>query len=350
MADLVAEAPSLLLLDRRDRGDFLRSFYRRYEGAPVDRLRDDGWELFHHLLLAKSFPDGFARVRQHRALGHRTVLITGALDLVVEPLRPLFDAIVCARLGEEDGAFTGRLEELRPSARPGPWYWPSTPRRRVCSSRSRWPTPIRPATCRCWRPWASRWPSTRRPSWPPSPGGGVGTSSTGTRPRGVPSRSCPSGPVDRRGSLGEAGPAPPLWPVPVRRLQAERAVKALVFERNLPRFAASRVASLLGSGRGAGIGPLQLLETSAPELPGQDWFHLTPLLSGICGSDLATLDGRSSRYFEDLVSFPFVPGHEVVGLLETGGRTTRCGTAPGTRAVIEPVLGCAPRHIDPPCP
>ena len=65
------------LLDRRDRGDFLRSFYRRYEGAPVDRLRDDGWELFHHLLLAKSFPDGFARVRKHRALGHRTVLITG---------------------------------------------------------------------------------------------------------------------------------------------------------------------------------------------------------------------------------------------------------------------------------
>jgi fatty acyl-CoA reductase len=114
VADLVAEAPSLLLLDRQDRGDFLRSFYRRYEGAPVERLRDDAWELFHHLLLAKSFPDGFARVRRHRALGHRTVLITGALDLVVEPLRPLFDTIVCARLGEVDGTFTGRLEELPP--------------------------------------------------------------------------------------------------------------------------------------------------------------------------------------------------------------------------------------------
>ncbi len=128
-------------------------------------------------------------------------------------------------------------------------------------------------------------------------------------------------------------------------------MKALVFERNLPRFAASRVASLLGSGRGAGIGPLQLLETGAPELPGEAWFHLTPLLSGICGSDLATLDGRSSRYFEDLVSFPFVPGHEVVGTLESGG-TDHAGRvlAPGTRAVIEPVLGCAPRHIHPVCP
>jgi len=128
-------------------------------------------------------------------------------------------------------------------------------------------------------------------------------------------------------------------------------MKALVFERNLPRFAASRVVSLLGSGRGAGIGPLQLLETGPPDLPDDTWFHLTPLLSGICGSDLATLDGRSSRYFESLVSFPFVPGHEVVGVLEGGGRDhAGHALAPGARAVIEPVLGCAPRHIHPLCP
>jgi fatty acyl-CoA reductase len=114
VAELVAEAPSLLALDRRDRGDFLRSFYRRYEGAPAARLHDDGWDLFHHLLLAKSFPAGIARVRAHQALGHRTILITGALDFVVEPFRPLFDEIVCAELGVEDGNFTGRLEQLPP--------------------------------------------------------------------------------------------------------------------------------------------------------------------------------------------------------------------------------------------
>ena len=127
-------------------------------------------------------------------------------------------------------------------------------------------------------------------------------------------------------------------------------MKALVLERNLPRFAASRVASFFGSGRGGGIGPLQLLDAVTPEQPGDGWYPLRPLLSGICGSDLATIDGKTSRYFEDLVSFPFVPGHEVVGVLDAGGVDfAGCDLAPGSRAVIEPVLGCAPRRIHPAC-
>lgn len=109
------DAPGMLAADRADRGDFLRAFYRRYDGAPVDRLRADGWELWHDLLLAKSFPAGLRRVREHRALGHRTLLITGALDVVVEPLRPLFDDIVCARLGERAGRFDGELLDAPPT-------------------------------------------------------------------------------------------------------------------------------------------------------------------------------------------------------------------------------------------
>ncbi|MDP9440770.1 MAG: HAD family phosphatase [Actinomycetota bacterium] len=114
---MMREAPSLLSLDRRDRGDFLRHFYRRYEGAPVSRVRSDAWELFSRLILTKSFPAGIRRVREHRALGHRTVLITGALDFVVEPLRPLFDEIVCASLSTSaDGrTFTGELVEGPPT-------------------------------------------------------------------------------------------------------------------------------------------------------------------------------------------------------------------------------------------
>ena len=128
-------------------------------------------------------------------------------------------------------------------------------------------------------------------------------------------------------------------------------MKTLLFERNLPRFAASRVASAFGSGRGAGVGPLRLVEAEPPPLPGPDWIRVTPLLSGICGSDLATVDGRSSRYFEDIVSFPFVPGHEVVGTVtesEGQGRDGRAGGS-GQRVVIEPVLSCVARGIEPMC-
>jgi threonine dehydrogenase-like Zn-dependent dehydrogenase len=120
-------------------------------------------------------------------------------------------------------------------------------------------------------------------------------------------------------------------------------MKALVFERNVARFAASRLASaVVGSGHGVGVGPLELLEVDPPLLPAPGWVRFEPRLAGICGSDLATLDGRSSRYFEHLVSFPFVPGHEVVG-------DVRGGRLDGKRAVLEPVLGCEARGIDPLC-
>jgi threonine dehydrogenase-like Zn-dependent dehydrogenase len=128
-------------------------------------------------------------------------------------------------------------------------------------------------------------------------------------------------------------------------------MSTLLFERSLPRFAAARVVSSFGSGRGAGVGPLRLVEREAPRLPSGGWTRVDPLLSGICGSDLATLDGRSSRYFEDIVSFPFVPGHEVVGRLaaDTTG-ADGAALAAGTRVVLQPVLGCAARGIVPPCP
>ncbi len=116
VADLVAEAPKLLRLDRRDRSDFLRHFYRRYEGAPAEQLRADSVELLSELILTKSFPAAIRRVREHRTLGHRTVLITGALDFVVGPLAPLFDDIIAAHLSvTDDGRYTGQMTDVPPT-------------------------------------------------------------------------------------------------------------------------------------------------------------------------------------------------------------------------------------------
>jgi HAD superfamily hydrolase (TIGR01490 family) len=112
----LAEAPSLSALDRRDRGDFLRFFYRRYEDAPVSQIDEDSPHLLTNLILTKSFPRGIRRVREHKALGHRTVLITGALDFAVRGLRPLFDEIIAAEMSvKPDGTYSGHLIGVPPT-------------------------------------------------------------------------------------------------------------------------------------------------------------------------------------------------------------------------------------------
>ncbi|GAC1354804.1 MAG: zinc-binding dehydrogenase [Acidimicrobiales bacterium] len=115
-------------------------------------------------------------------------------------------------------------------------------------------------------------------------------------------------------------------------------MKALLFERSIPRLASARIAGALSPGLGGRFGALRLVDTEEPTPPGPGWERIRPLLAGICGSDLSTVDGHASRWFEPLVSFPFVPGHEVVGLREDG-----------SRVVLEPVLGCAARSIAPVC-
>ena len=115
-------------------------------------------------------------------------------------------------------------------------------------------------------------------------------------------------------------------------------MKALVFSRKPARYAAAMVAGSFRAGRGARYGPLSLRDVDPPDLPGPDWLRLRPRLTGICGSDLATIDGKSSRYFEPIVSFPFTPGHEIVGDLDDG-----------RRVVVVPVLHCAARGVNPPC-
>ncbi len=115
-------------------------------------------------------------------------------------------------------------------------------------------------------------------------------------------------------------------------------MKSLRYSRSAGRFALSRVASTLRAGAGAGWAPLELVDADDLALPGPGWQRIRPRLSGICGSDLATVEGRSSRYFEPVVSFPFVPGHEVVADLDDG-----------SRVVVEPVLGCVARGITPVC-
>lgn len=92
----------------------------------------------------------------------------------------------------------------------------------------------------------------------------------------------------------------------------------------------------------------RLREVGEPKLPNARWARLKPLLSGICGSDLATITAKGSPFFVPLTSFPFTFGHEVVGIVvETGSEVKRVQA--GDRVVVEPVLRCEVRGIEPAC-
>jgi phosphoserine phosphatase len=54
-------------------------------------------------------PDALARIKAHREAGHRTVLVTGSIGMLVEPLAGLFDEVVASDMHTRDGVLTGFL-------------------------------------------------------------------------------------------------------------------------------------------------------------------------------------------------------------------------------------------------
>ncbi len=116
-------------------------------------------------------------------------------------------------------------------------------------------------------------------------------------------------------------------------------MKALQISRSVPRLGMARIASAISPVTATRVGPLDYTTVDDPELPGDGWHRVHTRLAGICGSDLSLVEGHASLYFEDWVSFPFVPGHEVVGELDDG-----------TRVILEPVLGHEARGFAPPFP
>jgi threonine dehydrogenase-like Zn-dependent dehydrogenase len=113
---------------------------------------------------------------------------------------------------------------------------------------------------------------------------------------------------------------------------------ALQYVRSVPAFALVKAARGNAAVATSDLSMLHLGDVEEPELPGRGWLRVRPRLSGICGSDTSAITGHVSLYLDPLTSYPFVPGHEVVGELEDG-----------TRVVVEPALGCRVRGVEPEC-
>jgi HAD superfamily hydrolase (TIGR01490 family) len=116
MAQMLREAPRWLYLERRSRAEFQRSFYREYDGLDYEVMKRLGREALNAVTLRRVYPEGMRRIREHKRAGHRVLLLTGALDVVVEPLAELLDVEVdCAHLLVKDGRLTGDLQAPPPA-------------------------------------------------------------------------------------------------------------------------------------------------------------------------------------------------------------------------------------------
>jgi HAD superfamily hydrolase (TIGR01490 family) len=116
MAQMLREAPRWLYLERRSRAEFQRSFYREYDGLDYDVMKMLGREALDAVTLRRIYPEGMRRIREHKRAGHRVLLLTGALDVVVEPLAELLEVEVdCAHLLVKEGRLTGDLQSPPPA-------------------------------------------------------------------------------------------------------------------------------------------------------------------------------------------------------------------------------------------
>jgi HAD superfamily hydrolase (TIGR01490 family) len=110
-ASTLASVPFFAAADMYSRRFFNDVFFRRYKGESQDRLRYLAEELFENAIKPNIYPGVYSLIDKSRRLGLRQVLVTGALDLTVEPLaRHLgIDHAVTNRLEFVDGMATGRL-------------------------------------------------------------------------------------------------------------------------------------------------------------------------------------------------------------------------------------------------
>jgi HAD superfamily hydrolase (TIGR01490 family) len=110
-AGIAARVPGWLRADRRSRMAFNRSFYRLYRDLPARELRAQAAEALPDFIQPRIQHEAVRRIRAHRRRGDRVILVTGALDFLVDPLRHLGDELIAARLVERTGRFTGELAE-----------------------------------------------------------------------------------------------------------------------------------------------------------------------------------------------------------------------------------------------
>jgi len=106
---MLASVPGYLRAERRNRGEFIRTFLRRYEGMSVSRLEKIVAGGYGDTMRRHTSHEALEQIRLHKQAGHRTVLVSGSIGLLAKPFENLFDDVVATTMHERDGVLTGYL-------------------------------------------------------------------------------------------------------------------------------------------------------------------------------------------------------------------------------------------------
>ena len=103
--------PFYAILDTFSREQFCKVFYRSYADVGISDLEAWTAEAGRKFWEPRLYPDALRQIDDHRAQGHRIVLVSGGIEPVLKPLAEMLapDALVAAQPEIEDSRLTGRL-------------------------------------------------------------------------------------------------------------------------------------------------------------------------------------------------------------------------------------------------
>ncbi|RME43430.1 MAG: HAD-IB family hydrolase [Deltaproteobacteria bacterium] len=109
------KAPVMAWAEMRDRRMFNEVLFSAYEGITEDRLVELASEAYRRVMRPRIYPGARELIEQSRRAGHEIVLVSGALDILLEHLAGDLggvDGWIANRLEIHEGRATGKL--LRP--------------------------------------------------------------------------------------------------------------------------------------------------------------------------------------------------------------------------------------------
>src|SRR5262245_46342881 len=111
MGKALFKAPAMALSELADRRTFNELLYSSYQGMSEDRLLLLAEEVFEKVIRPSIFPSARELVKKNVERGHSVVLISGALDFIVEQLAEHLGAheVIANRLEMKDKVATGKL-------------------------------------------------------------------------------------------------------------------------------------------------------------------------------------------------------------------------------------------------